>query len=152
MAPSDADPDLDLGRSYRHAQRVLLVDEDAIDLKYFSMLLERMHYSVWAFANHREAERYLADGYFDLVIVSQDDEGSETRRLVQFTLARRRYTPVVVLGRCLDVNSYLEAMQLGASDYLEKPLTPTEFERVVLTHCQPRQREASANSSARSDA
>lgn len=152
MAPSNAHPSLDPNLSYAPAQRVLLVDEDAIDLKYFSMLLERMHYSVWACANHWEGVKHLADGYFDLVIVSQDDAGIETRRLVEFTLARERNTPVVVLGRCLDVNSYLQAMQLGASDYLEKPLTPAEFERVVLTHCQPRQRGTSAKSPARSDA
>ena len=152
MEPFHEDPALDPTRWSPPGERILLVDEDTNDLKYFAALLERMDYSVWAFSNHRDAERCLADGCFDLVIVSQSDSGIETRRLVEFTLARGRHTPVVVLGRCLDVNSYLQAMQFGASDYLDKPLTPTEFERVVLTHCQPRQRGTSANSSARSDA
>jgi hypothetical protein len=43
--------------------------------------------------------------------------------------------------------SYLEAMQLGAADYLETSLTPTEFERVVKTHCQSRHGEISAGAS-----
>jgi DNA-binding NtrC family response regulator len=50
----------------------------------------------------------------------------------------------VVLTRCLEMNCYLEAMQLGAVDYLEKPLAPAEFEHLVTTHCQPRQGEISA--------
>jgi DNA-binding NtrC family response regulator len=144
MAIYREDPNIGSTSSSLPGQRILLVDEDANDLKYFTMLLELMDYSVWAFANYREAKKCLADGYFDLVIVSQEAPSLETHRLVEFTLGRERYTPVVVLARCLDVKSYLQAMQLGASDYLEKPLTPSEFERVVVTYCPPRQREMSA--------
>jgi DNA-binding NtrC family response regulator len=54
---------------------------------------------------------------------------------------------VVVLTRCLEMNCYLEAMQLGAVDYLEKPLAPAEFEHLVTTHCQPRKGEISARAS-----
>jgi DNA-binding response OmpR family regulator len=53
-------------------------------------------------------------------------------------------TPVVVLTRCLEMSCYLEAMQLGAVDYLEKPLPPAEFERLVTAHCQPQPGEISA--------
>ncbi len=128
-------------------QRILLVDEDSSDLKYYTQLLQRLNYSVQAFSNFREAEKSLSHGYFDLVIVSQNSPGFETLRLVKFTLGRERYTPVIVLTHRLDVTNYLQAMQFGASDYLVKPLTRAEFGRVVMTHCQPRQREISAGSS-----
>ena len=127
--------------------RVLLVDEDEKDLKYFITLLGRMGYSVRAFLNYREAEGCLEHEHFDFVIVSQGSPAFETRDLVQRTLARDRHKPVVVLTRCLEMNCYLEAMRLGAADYLEKPLTPTEFERVVKTHCQSRHGEISAGAS-----
>jgi len=127
--------------------RVLLVDEDEKDLKYFTTLLGRMGYSVRAFANYREAEGYLEHEHFDFVIVNQGSPAFETHHLVEFTLARNRHTPVVVLTRCLEMSCYLEAMQLGAADYLEKPLAPAEFERLVTTHCQPRQDEISAGAS-----
>jgi FixJ family two-component response regulator len=68
--------------------------------------------------------------------VSQGSPAFETRNLVQLTLARDRHKPVVVLTRCLEMKCYLDAMQLGAADYVEKPLTPREFERVVKTHYQ----------------
>jgi len=54
---------------------------------------------------------------------------------------------VLVLTRCLEMKCYLEAMQLGAADYLEKPLTPMEFERVVKAHCQSRHGEILAGAS-----
>ncbi|MGO8788450.1 MAG: response regulator [Terriglobia bacterium] len=127
--------------------RILLVDEDEKDLKYFTTLLGRMGYSVRAFVNYREAEGCLEREHFDSVIVSQGSPAFEAHDLVQLTLARDRQTPVVVLTRCLEMNCYLEAMQLGAVDYVEKPLAPAEFERLVKTHCQPRQGELAARAS-----
>ena len=93
--------------------------------------------------NYRVAEGCLGHEYFDFVIVSQGGPAFETQRLVQLTLARNRHTPVVVLTRCLEMSCYLEAMQLGALDYLEKPLAPAEVERLVATYFQPQQAEIS---------
>jgi DNA-binding response OmpR family regulator len=45
------------------------------------------------------------------------------------------------------MNCCVAAMQLGASDYLDKPLTPAEFEHVLTTHCQPGHGESSARAS-----
>ena len=47
--------------------------------------------------------------------------------------------PVLVLTECLDMDSYLEAMQLGAVDYVEKPLRPDEVARLVETHVRRRE-------------
>ena len=123
---------------------ILLVDEDEKDLKYFTTLLKRMGYSVRAFKDYREAAGCLEHEHFDFAIVSQGSPAFETHDLVRLTLARDRYAPVVVLTRCLEINCYLEAMQLGAADYLEKPLAAAEFEHLVTTHCQPWEGEISA--------
>jgi len=124
--------------------RVLLVDEDDKDLKYFTTLLARMGYSFQAFANHREAAGCLEHEHFDFVIVSQGSPAFETQPIVELILARDRHTPLVVLTRCLEMKCYLEAMQLGAADYIEKPLAPADFEHLVTTHCQPGREEGVA--------
>ena len=147
MTPDNNQPFLYPAQTLLPRGRILLVDEDEKDLKYFITLLGRMGYSVRAFMNYREAEGCLEHEHFDIVIVSQGSPAFETRDLVQLTLARDRHKPVVVLTRCLEMKCYLEAMQLGAVDYLEKPLAPPEFERLVTTHCRPRQGEISAGAS-----
>jgi len=144
MMPGNNESSLHPTQSTLPRGRILPVDEDEKDLRHFTTLLGRMGYSVRAFLNHRDAEGCLEHEHFDFVIVSQGSPAFETHDLVQFTLARDRYTPVVVLTRQLEMNCYLEAMQLGALDYLEKPLAPAEFEHLVTTHCQPRQGEISA--------
>lgn len=86
----------------------------------------------------------LEHEHFDFVFVSQVSAAFETKPLVEITLARDRCTPAVVLTRCLHTNCYLEAMQLGAADYLEKTLTNAEIEPVVRIDCKPWQGEISA--------
>jgi len=45
-----------------------------------------------------------------------------------------RHLPVLVVARCLDMQCYLEAMQLGAVDYLAEPVSVQELGRAVETH------------------
>ena len=47
--------------------------------------------------------------------------------------------PVLVLTEYLDMSCYLEALQLGAADYVEKPLRPDEVARLVETHVRRRE-------------
>jgi len=46
-----------------------------------------------------------------------------------------------VLTECLDMSCYLEAMQLGAADCVEKPLRADEVARLVETHVRGREYE-----------
>jgi DNA-binding NtrC family response regulator len=144
MIPSNGKPHPIPTESLVPRGRALLVDENEEDLKHFTTLLGRMGYSVRAFVHSLEAQGCLENEHFDFVMVSQGSPAFETYHLVEFALARDRYTPVVVVTRCLHMNSYLQAMHLGASDYLEKPMSTQEFERVVTTHCKPRQDEISS--------
>jgi DNA-binding NtrC family response regulator len=147
MLPFNEDLPLRSPQSPSVGHRVMLVDEDARDLKHFTSLLESMGLSVLAFGDHREAERCLEHGSFDLVIMCQGSPVLETHRHTRFTIGRNRYTPVVVLSRCPEIKCYVEAIQHGASDYLEKPLSPEELERLVTTYCKPRQSEPAAQAS-----
>ena len=83
---------------------------------------------------------------FDFIVMSP---AFEARVLKELTLPCDRYEPEVVPTRCLEMNCCVAAVQLGGSDFLEKPLTPAEFEHLVTTHFQPRQRGASARASER---
>ena len=59
--------------------------------------------------------------------------------LVKRVIEIDRRLPVLVLTECLDMDSYLEAMQLGAADCVEKPLRPDEVARLVETHVRRRE-------------
>lgn len=117
--------------------RALVVDQDGKDLSSYAGVLRRMGFEVKPFSNYHEASRCLEEETIDFVFVNQGSRAFEARGVVQRALVRNRRTPVVVLTRSLDMGCYLEAMQLGAVDYVEKPLAPAEMEYLVTTHSQP---------------
>ncbi|SPE31950.1 hypothetical protein SBA2_640041 [Acidobacteriia bacterium SbA2] len=55
------------------------------------------------------------------VIVSQGTPAFEGRQVLERSLQLHPDVPVLVIARVLDIHCYLDAMDLGASDYLEQP-------------------------------
>jgi two-component system phosphoglycerate transport system response regulator PgtA len=119
-------------------RRVLLVDEDARDLQYYSAVLQEEGYEVRACESYAQGVECLDKETYDFVVVSQGSRAFEGRFLLERVMAVDRRLPVLVLTRSVDMNCYMEAMQLGAVDYLEKPLPPAEIVRIVETHLRPR--------------
>lgn len=117
---------------------VLLVDEDANDLRSFSSLFEQEGYAVRACGTHADALRWLESEVFNFIVVSQGSREFEGRSVLKRANEIDRSLPVLVLARCHDVACYLEAIQLGALDYLEKPLSPQELLRWVGSHLRAR--------------
>ncbi len=118
--------------------RAMVVDQDHKDLQTYTGTLRRLGFEVKQFTNYQEASRCLEEETPDFIFVNQGSRAFEAREVVESALARDRRTPVVVLARSLDMGCYLEAMQLGAVDYVEKPLAPSQVEYLVTTHLQPR--------------
>jgi DNA-binding response OmpR family regulator len=121
-----------------HRSRILLVDEDPRDRDYYYRMLHDSGFAVKACSDFTEGARLLGTTRFDCAVVSQGGPGFEGRQVLVHSIATDRFRPVVILARFHDVGCYLEAMQLGAVDYLEKPLSTVEIVRAVTTHLQPR--------------
>jgi two-component system phosphoglycerate transport system response regulator PgtA len=119
-------------------RRVLLVDEDCEDLQGYCAVLEQGGYEVQACRSYVEGAQRLTSGVFDFVIICQGSGAFEGRPLLERVMMIDRHTPVLILTRAVDMNCYIEAMQLGAVDYVEKPLPPAEMLRIVETHLRSR--------------
>jgi DNA-binding NtrC family response regulator len=118
--------------------RVLLVEPDARDRQYYASILQQQGFEVRVCRSYKEGERSLADGSVDFAVINQGSRAFEGRALLERVLAIDRHIPVVVLTRSVDMNCYLDSMQIGAVDYLEKPLSPEQIVRVIETHLRPR--------------
>ncbi len=118
-------------------RKILVVDENVRDLKYYTAILQSQGHEVRSFSSYSDGWLALSEEQFDLVIVSQGSRQFEGQALVQHAMEIERRLPVLVLADCLDMGCYLEAMQLGAADYLEKPILPSEIARLIETHIRP---------------
>jgi len=117
---------------------VLLVDENAGDLDMLSVLFEKEGYAVRSYGSYAAALDRLQSETFDFIVVSQGSPLFEGRSILERAIEIDRRLPVLVLARCHDIGCYLEAMQLGALDYFEKPLPPQELLRIVKSHLRAR--------------
>ena len=113
---------------------VMVVDEDADDLRCTYSLLEQEGFNVRACGTCADALRWLECEVLDFVIVSQGGPNFEGRSVLERAIEIDRRTPVLVLARFADMGCYVESMHLGALDYFEKPLAPRELLRLVKSH------------------
>jgi DNA-binding response OmpR family regulator len=114
--------------------KVLLVDEEAGDLRSLRLILEGQGFEVFTCTTFEAGIQCLETETFDFVVVSQGTQAFEGRRVLDRAMQLNRHLPVLVLTRCIEMPCYLEAMQMGAIDYLEKPVPPADLLRFVRAH------------------
>jgi DNA-binding NtrC family response regulator len=117
--------------------KVLVVSEDDGDLVSYCATLTALGYNVEMCSSYEGAARRIEGGKFDLVVLSQGTPAFEGRRVLLRNVELRRGLPIIVVARCLDVHCYLEAMELGALDYLERP-APKDIGWVLESRLRPR--------------
>jgi DNA-binding response OmpR family regulator len=103
-------------------RRILIVDREARDRERYALQLRERGISVRACSSYEEGERYLDREGYDLVIVDQGGPAFEGKAIAAKSMQKDPSVPVLVITRHHNMVSYLEAMQLGAADYLEKPI------------------------------
>jgi CheY-like chemotaxis protein/GGDEF domain-containing protein len=107
--------------------RILAVD----DQRYFRELLEGLlaeeGYEVVTAASGEEAVRILEQSRFDIILTDLVMPGMDGSDLVHRVKQRDPEQDIVVVTGVVDVKTAVDAMKLGASEYLIKP-----FDRVTL--------------------
>jgi DNA-binding NtrC family response regulator len=128
------------------ASTVLLVEEDPEDLQYYASVLRLNGYPVRTCSSYLESMRRLASGQYALVVVGQGSCLFEGRKVVEQIKETDPELPVLVVARCVEMNCYIEAIQLGATDYLAGPLIEAEISRAVSKYVHPYRPKAMAKS------
>lgn len=111
---------------------VLLILEESHDLEIYGSLLRHRGYETLMCTSPSEGINSLETESVSLVIVSQGTPAFEGRQVLERSLQLDPKVPVLVVARVLDMHCYLEAMDLGAIDYLERP-DPQDLVWVVDT-------------------
>jgi two-component system response regulator HydG len=110
---------------------ILLIDDDPIDIKSLQCLLESWDYDVIAARSGKEALVKLATDPVDIIVSDlrmPNMSGEDVVRAVGQTHAG---LPVVLITGHGDIRSAVQAMKLGAFDYVIKPPDEEEFKMTV---------------------
>ena len=121
--------------------RMLVVVEDLqtrTEIK--KMLLDARIEMVELIENGEQAMRHLADVVFDLVVLDFDLPDRFGLRLMETLKSRGAPTEIIVLVRGVTLEEIIRAVNLGAIDILQKPLSRKEFVESVLRTLERRTR------------
>jgi two-component system response regulator PilR (NtrC family) len=119
-------------------KKTILVAEDEQSMReLLGMLLEAEGYAVAAAANVTEAMALYEKQPPDLVIQDLKMPGLEGTELLRWVKARDPAVPVIVITAFSSWDSAVEAMRLGAYDYIRKPFD-TELIRTVVARALER--------------
>jgi DNA-binding NtrC family response regulator len=117
-----------------HAGSILLVDDEEKILKALSRALRDAGHEVVATASPREAQRLLAERSFDLLLVDNvmpQLNGLDLIREYVAAVPEGERAQVLMMTAHATVDNAIEAMKLGALDYLQKPFEIDELLVVV---------------------
>ncbi len=107
--------------------RILLVDDDPLVLDGVSRQLEAHGFAVTQAASGKRALERLAVEHFDLVLTDLVMDEPNGLDLLEHAKRRIPDTSVIILTGYGDVHAAIDALRLGADDYLLKPSDPEEL-------------------------
>jgi DNA-binding NtrC family response regulator len=103
--------------------------------------LEMAGYTVQTAVNGEDALGQLQSGPFDLILLDLRMPGMDGIEVLRQVMEQRPETSVVVVTAHGSVDTAVEAMKLGAVDFIQKPFAPQEI-RDLVTRVLDREQEA----------
>jgi DNA-binding NtrC family response regulator len=112
-------------------KRVLVIDDEQIVLNSVSRVLVQAGFDVEVTLSGRQGLEWALNKAFHLVItdIRMADMGGMI--LLKDIKRAKPEVPVVLMTGYANVQSALQAMKLGAADYVEKPFTPDQLLNAV---------------------
>jgi DNA-binding NtrC family response regulator len=110
---------------------ILIVDEDTKCLQDLAILFEARGFAVSQCRLFESGIRLIEREKFALVVVDQGSSRFEGQLLLRYLHQYQPATPGIIVSRSPDPGCYLRAMELGAADYLEKPLSISDVDRLL---------------------
>lgn len=114
--------------------KALVIHEEPALFAYYGRVLEELGLEVRTVTTYGAALACLQQELFGFILLNQGSRAFEGRCVLERVREISPQTSVLVVTRCRDVAIYLEAMQLGAVDYLEEPVSLAEMKHAATAH------------------
>ncbi|RPI02514.1 MAG: response regulator [Calditrichaeota bacterium] len=102
--------------------RILVVDDDVHNRRYFHQVLERNDYLVDDASSGEEAIAQIEKNQYDLILSDLHMYKVGGLDVLQVAKEKSRHTQVVIMTGYGSIHTAVKAMQNGAFDYLSKPV------------------------------
>ncbi len=116
---------------FQESVKILVVDDDASIRNMLVIVLKEENYEVIAADSSESALKQLKSGGFDLVISDIKMPGISGIELLKKIKVINPDVPVIMITAFASANDAVEAMKLGAEDYITKPFNLDELKIII---------------------
>lgn len=120
---------------------VLLVDDDEVFLSVLARTLQLEGWTIFDASNSQQAIERLREQRFDYAILDLNLDGQSGLNLMQTLLFEQPNCEVLILTGYASVATAVEAMRLGAKNYLCKPATAKQIVDIFVSETPDAQEE-----------
>ncbi len=121
--------------------RILIIDDEDSIRSTLSVMLQDLGHEVVGAADAPTALREVEKAQFDIAFLDLKLDGVNGLDVLPDLLRNNPHLDVVVFTAFASIESAVEAMQRGASDYLPKPFTPEQVRQALRKIARTRQLE-----------
>jgi len=108
-------------------ERLLIIDDDPAHLKVVAAALERKGYDVTSAPDGESGIEELENSSFDLVLTDLMMPGIDGMGVLNHVVAHCPQTICIILTGHATIKGAVEAVKIGAFDYMTKPVTASEL-------------------------
>jgi len=119
--------------------QILIVDDEQSMRDFLSVMLKKSNYDVSTAADGTEAKKLIDSEEFDLVITDVMMPDISGIDILEYVKSRHPETAVLIITAYASHDTAVEAMKLGAEDYITKPFNIDEFSLIVNRSLQRKQ-------------
>lgn len=113
---------------------LFVVDDEASMRRFFELTFEHLGYRVLTAEGVSEAKAVFENNEYDLLLTDMKLEDGSGIEILKMSKEERPDVPVVIMTAFASTETAIEAMKLGASDYLTKPFNVEEVKIVIQNH------------------
>lgn len=107
--------------------RILIVEDDLTFSLMLSTWLGKKGFGVISAASVKDAKQHLTEEDFELIISDLRLPDSDGIDLLKWVKLHKPLLPVIMMTSYADIQTAVQAMKLGASDYISKPVQPDQL-------------------------
>lgn len=112
-------------------EKILVIDDDKYMIEYFKNFLPESGYNFYGTTSPREALSMLAKEPFNLAIVDYLMPEMDGLQFLKKAKERNPDIEVIIMTGLQDVKTAIEALRLGAYDYITKPFSIEEIKIAI---------------------
>ncbi|HOV33392.1 MAG TPA: diguanylate cyclase [Candidatus Hydrogenedens sp.] len=112
-------------------RRIFVIDDDEYMIEYFKNFLPELGYNFYSTTSPKEALSILTREPFDLAIVDYLMPEIDGLELLKKAKAKNPDIEIIIMTGLQDVKTAIEALRLGAYDYITKPFSIEEIKIAI---------------------